>query len=76
MKRYPKGGAAYAFAFPFRQSQVAEPAWRGFFRSLLSRFGAALDRDIWRFRFPAIPEERPVFTRECLTGNHFYWWRW
>jgi len=51
---------------------VLDEGWRSFFRGLCEKLGIRLDRDIWRFRYPAAkPEQVPALV--CLTGNPVRW---
>jgi len=51
---------------------VLDEGWRGFFHALNDKLGIRMDRDIWRFRYPA-PEEPEQPALVCLTGNAVRW---
>ena len=75
MKTYPRGGKAVLVAVPAIRAFAENQGWVSLVKHVAKINRCAVDNDIWNFNFPYTPEKKPVFSRICLTGNHFYWWK-
>ncbi len=74
--KFGKGNVITFAATPFDSSIYGSAPWWDFFRGLQRDLGCAVDRDIWRFRFPRAKTPPPSQVPEemtCLTGNSWYY---
>lgn len=76
VNKYGKGKVITFAATPFTSSIYgSRPHWK-FFKDLQQDLGCAVNRDIWRFRFPGAKTPCPPQVPEnmsCLTGNSHYY---
>ena len=76
LNKYGKGQVITFAASPFTGTIFSSAPWWKFFRALQLDLGCAVDRDIWRFRFPraaAPPPPQVPGDMNCLTGNSWYY---